>query len=467
MKRFYYSYNGKTVWKTASEVTAAAGKDINHDDYLNRRFAVAALHELHKQAGDNANVHEEVPGLVGVLDDEDSGVRYWAMATIASLGSHAIFDYCETMANKLKDSDSGVRTYACIALGVVGHECDAAFDYIPDLQEAIEDSDPQVRIEATKALAEMIEAEDLDEVAQTLLTSLKDRRFPIFRASAAEALGELGDAGLLYLTDLINALNDKYACVREAASKSLGNLGIVAMKDACVKIASLAQSDPAAGVRTAASHSLEQLDLGEALEHEDAGFRAWAAERVSAAGPKIATLHLVKLGVLLEDEDPKVRYWSAWALSDVGEPALQYLDTLLGHAVTDPDPQARVGAMKACVKLDQGKAKEIRADITPTLKHKEVAFRISAAECLKALGADAISEGSAVNEILRDEDPGVRVAAVYAILNMGKQAVRVCGDNLGECSRTDEDHDVRKWSAFVLHEFGLGARYGAPARKGV
>jgi len=140
---------------------------------------------------------------------------------------------------------------------------------------------------------------------------------------------------------------------------------------------------------------------------------------------------------------------------------------LLDHAVTDTDPQARVSACKACVKLDQGKAKEIRADITPVLKHEEVAFRISAAQSLKALGADAISEAPGINEALLDEDAGVRLAAVLASLNMGKQAVRVCGQNLGECSRTDEDHDVRKWSAIVLHEFDLGPRYGAPARKGV
>jgi len=467
MKRFYYSYGGKTVWKTSAEVTAAASKDIHHADNINRRFAVAAMHELHRQAGDNANVHEEVPQLVDVLDDEDPGVRYWAMATIASLGANAVADSCEVIANKLKDTDPGVRTYACIALGVVGHECDAAFDYIPNLQEAIEDSDPRVRIEATKALTEMIEAEDLDEIAETLLTSLRERRYPIFRASSAEALGELGEAGLVHLADIIKVLDDDYAIVREAAAKALGNLGLEAMKDACVKLVSLAQSDPAATVKVAAAKSLKQMDLGQALEHEDASFRAWAAERAAASGPKVSTPLLEKLGKLLRDEDAKARYWSACALGDVGEAALENLETLLELAVSDPDPQPRVAATKACVKLDQGKTKEIRKDISPFLKHEEVAFRISAAECLKALGADALTEAPAVNEALLDEDPGVRMAAVYAILNMGKQAVRACGANLGECSRTDADHDVKKWSAFVLHEFGLGPRYGAPERKGV
>jgi len=128
----------------------------------------------------------------------------------------------------------------------------------------------------------------------------------------------LGEAGLPYVKDLCEALNDRYDIVREAAAKALGNLGIAAMKDASVKLASVAQSDPVASVKNAAARSLQQMNLGEALEHEDASFRAWAAERIADAGPKVATPLLSTLGALLKDEDPKVRYWSAWALSDIG-----------------------------------------------------------------------------------------------------------------------------------------------------
>lgn len=467
MKRFYFLYDGKGVWKTSSEVTAAAGKDLKHADYLNRRFAAAAMHELHKQTGEAAQVKTELEGLVELLEDDDSGVRYWAMATIASLPSKAVADYCEAMAGKLKDKDAGVRTYAAIGLAGVGHVCDAAFDYIPDLVDALEDSDPQVRIEATKAIAEMVEAEDLDETAAAHLTSLKDRRFPIFRASAAESMGALGEAGLPFVADLKNALNDTYPRVREAAAKALGQLGLEAMKDTCVELANIAQNDPEMYVRTAASIALDQMNLSEALDHEASSYRAWAAEMLVNKGHKYSAPLRDQLGELLKDADGKVRYWCAEALGDVPEAASDYLPALLLGAVNDADPDARVTATKACVKLNQGEAKKIGPDITPTLTHEDPAFRRSAARCLGALGADALPQAPALNERLVDEDPEVRLATVRAIQNMGKQAARACGPNLGECSRTDTDHDVRKWSAYLLHELGLAARYGAPDRKGV
>jgi len=389
------------------------------------------------------------------------------MATLASLECDTICEYCQPIADSLKDTDPGVRQYAAIGLAIVGAECDAAFDYIPNLMESLEDSDPQVRIEAVKALTEMIEAEDLEEIAETLLTSLKDRRYPMFRASAAEGLGELGEAGLPHVAALRDALNDKYPEVREAAAKALGNLGIEAMEEACVPVASLAQSDPSAAVKSASADALSQMDLGEALEHEEASYRAWAAEIITQRGTKTSVPLVDKLGELLNDEDAKVRYWCAWALGDIGEVAMPHLPTLLVAAVEDADPDARVAATKACVKLDQAASKKIAADISPSLKHEDAAFRRSAAQCLGALGADAVPEAPGLNEALTDEDVGVRVAAVHAIKNAGKQAARACGASLGECSRKDSDSEVRKWSAFILHEFGLAARYGAPARKGI
>jgi len=516
MKRFYFSYDGKSVWKTSSEVTAAASINLKNEDLVQRRFAVAAMHELNHQTGEAALVHSEVPGLLELLEDEDAGVRYWSMATMASLQCNAIFDYMEQIADKLKDTDPGVRTYAAIAIGMVGAECDAAFDYIPNLQECLEDSDPQVRIEAVKAITEMIENEDLVEIGEVLVEQLKDRRFPIFRASAAEAIGYLGEAGLPYVEDLGTALSDKYPRVRQSAASALGMLGVEALeqatiekakeaaakaekeaadlaagikvkpkskfakkkpeeeqkaekKDQCIALCQMTKSDAEKQVRDACAVSLQQMNLGEALAHEDPSYRAWAAERIAAIGPKESAKIIEKLGECLHDEDAKVRYWCAWALGDLGEPAKAFFERMLEDAVNDPDPQARIANTKACVKLDQvgTKNSSLLKDIQPALQHEDWAIRKATADCISAMGADAVPAGPAINEALYDEHAGVRLSCILAINNMGKPAVRVCGKRLGECSNIDPDHDVKKLSAVVLHEFGLAARFGAPGPKDV
>lgn len=519
MKRFYFSYDGKSVWKTSSEVTAAASVNLKHEDLVQRRFAVAAMHELNHQTGAAALVHSEVPGLLELLEDEDPGVRYWSMATMATLECNAIFDYMEQIADKLKDTDPGVRTYAAIAIGMVGAECDAAFDYIPNLQECLEDSDPQVRIEAVKAITEMIENEDLVEIGDALQFQLKDRRFPIFRASAAEAIGYLGEAGLPYVEDLGVALTDKYPRVRQSAASALGMLGIEAMeaatiekvkeaaakaekeaadaeagikpkskfktakqkkeeeenqvpepKDQCIALCQMTKDDPEKPVRDACATALQKMNLGEALAHEDPIYRAWAAERVATIGTKESSKIIEKLGECLHDEDAKVRYWCAWALGDLGEPAKElFFERMLEDAVNDPDPQARIANTKACVKLSQTETAKssLLTDIQPALQHEDWAIRKATAECISAMGADAVPAGPAINEALYDEHAGVRLACVLAINNMGKPAVRVCGKRLGECSNIDPDHDVKKLSAVVLHEFGLAARFGAPGPKDV
>jgi len=467
MKRFNFLYNGKEVWKTSLQVTEAAAKDLKHEDYIQRRFAIAAMHELHKQVGEAACVTKQAGAIVELMEDEDIGVRYWTMATLASLGSQSIFDHTEQIAAMLHDRDAGVRTYAAICLTVIGGACDAAFEYIPNLQECLEDPDPGVRVEATKALAEMIEAEDLGEVAEKLVEALEDRRIPIFRASSAEALGALGEAGLPFVDKLAHALKDQYPFVRQAAAKALGDLGSEAMKDTCVPLAKLAISDPVLDVKVAAAEALKQMDLAEALEHADPSFRGWACERVATLGVKVSTPLLDKLGELLQDDDAKVRYWSAWALGDIGAPALKFLPLLIEASPNDPDPETRVSATKACVKLNQDAAKTVAPDVAKSLVHEEALFRESAAKSIGALGQDAMPQARGLDQSLKDEDAAVRLAAVRAILNMGKPAVRICGASLGECSRTDKEFDVRKLSAFVLHEFGLAAKYGAPDRKGV
>merc|ERR1712232_399726 len=112
-------------------------------------------------------------------------------------------------------------------------ETENAVTYMDDYIAALKDTDPQVRIETTKLLVALLEDAELAQTAETHVEALRDRRQPIFRASAAEALGLLGAAGLPYVPDLVIALKDKYAKVRAAGAKALGSLGVEALQQTC------------------------------------------------------------------------------------------------------------------------------------------------------------------------------------------------------------------------------------------
>lgn len=473
MKRFYFSYAGKGtvspgVWKTASEVVKEAGKDLKLEDHLDRRFAVAALHQL----GEHASSQVDALGLA--TGDEDPGVRYWATATVANLGTkfgYDVIDQHEKLAERLKDSDCGVRCYAAIAIAFIGSvQSESVLPYSDDLMGLLEDSDPQVRIEATKALAEILEDDGLEEIATILMKSLKKKKDkkkeePIFKASSAEALGYVGAAGLPFVKDLKRAMKDDYAMVRKAAAQAIGCLGIEAMKEGCVDISKLADSDPDAAVRAAAERSLAQMDLAEALDHSDKIFRAWAVARLAGKGPKATKPLLDKLGELLSDKYSKVRERAAYALGDLGHASDEFVPKLLKIALNDKDPETRVTALKAAVKIDQNGAKAIAPDIPKSLKHEKVAVRKSAVQCLSALGIDAIAQAVDINEALLDEDIDVRIEAAKCIKNMGKPACRVAGANLGDRALNDEDATVRRMCASVLYEFYLATKFGLPRDK--
>jgi HEAT repeat protein len=501
MKRFYFHYAGRYEWKTADQVVEAASIDIKKEekrllkevpstkqefaaclgeddglkrwekakvvqDYVDRRFAAAALCQL----SSNPAAQSATADVAAALADEDAGVRYWAAHALIGLGSvegSDLSEHHEVVATAMKDKDPGVRCAAAIALAMIAEEeTENVIKHMEDIVAALKDSDPQVRIETTRLLVALLEDEELAETATTHVEALRDRRQPIFRASAAEALGLLGGAGLPYVPDLITALQDNYAKVRAAAAKALGCLGVEALKQTCPMLVGLVNSDMDVDVRNAAAEALTMVDLNEALHHADAEFRAWATDRALALGTRELKLHIARFGEMLKDHSGKVRCRVAQALGAVGDSAKDYVQGLLENALEDADAESRVAATKALVKVDPRSLREsgCTGPIAAFLKHDNVAYRKSAAECLGAIGSDAKQEAVLMDEALCDEDASVRLAVARALFNMGKFAVKTCGVNLGKAAKTDKDSDVRKSAAFALYEFNLGVRFGLPPK---
>lgn len=468
MKRFEFHYVGKKVWKTADEVVAAASQDLKKEDYLDRRFAIAALCQLSSHPA----AQTATADVALALSDEDVGVRYWAANTLIGLSNAEGSDitaHHKVVATAFKDKDPGVRCYAAVAMvRIAAVETESAVPYMKDFVAALKDSDPQVRIEATKLLVEILDVEDLAETAASHVEALKDRRQPMFRASAAEALGLLGGAGLPHIPELIIALEDKYAKVRAAAAKALGCLGIEALRQTSPLLVGLVNSDMDADVRNAAAQALDMVDLAEGLQHNDPELRAWAAERAVSSGGKVLQLHITRFGEMLKDTYGKVRSRVATALGDLGDLAREYVPDLLENALADPDGDSRVAATKALVKIEPRALRESDPPSYETmstfLKHDDAVIRKSAAECLGAMGSDAKSEGISLDAALCDEDASVRLAVVKALFNMGKSGVRTAGVNLGKAAKTDTCFDVRKMAAFALYEFNLAIRFGLPPK---
>jgi HEAT repeat protein len=169
MKRFEFSYCGKTVWKTPDQVVSAASEDLKKEDYIDRRFAIAALSQLSTLPAAQAAAAE----IALALADTDAGVRYWAAVALNGLGSGMVHHHAEVAA-ALKDQDSGVRCYAAAAMVKIGEESDYGKEYFDDLVEATSDSDPQVRIEATRALVAVAREDELEDVAASHVTALQE-----------------------------------------------------------------------------------------------------------------------------------------------------------------------------------------------------------------------------------------------------------------------------------------------------
>jgi HEAT repeat protein len=98
-----------------------------------------------------AKRHKElVPALIKALKDVEPRVRDGATTALANLGSDAVADLIDALADK----DKAVRTRAAMVLGQMGS---AGRSAIPALIKALEDDDADVRGYAVRALAAVVD----------------------------------------------------------------------------------------------------------------------------------------------------------------------------------------------------------------------------------------------------------------------------------------------------------------------
>src|SRR6266540_6168141 len=82
-----------------------------------------------------------VPALLGHLQDQDPGIRYWAAKELGQKGPQAR-EAVPALVEALKDEDKNVRAGVTYALAGIGPDAKPA---VPALKDALKDPDEKVR----------------------------------------------------------------------------------------------------------------------------------------------------------------------------------------------------------------------------------------------------------------------------------------------------------------------------------
>jgi HEAT repeat protein len=301
-----------------------------------------------------------------------------------------------------------------------------------------------------------------------LTTALRDADAEV-RASAAQALGSLGDPRAVEA--LLQALrSDADAGVRKMAAWALGEIESPA---AVGGLSQALRSDDSAEVRATAAWALGEIESAEAVEALGAGLRDSSVEvrrnAVWALGQIESAEAVEWLIPALQDADVEIRRKATWALGEIESPAAV---PGLSAAMRDSDAEVRgtaawaLGEIQSPAAIDALRVGMTDSNVEVRRKSAWAMGEIQDARAVPALTAalgDAdhetrktavwalgeIQDTSAIpalRPLLHDPDGEVRKTAIWALLEMDDPAVY---DVLVELLQ-DEDPEVRKQAAQAL-----------------
>ncbi|BAZ67824.1 PBS lyase HEAT-like repeat protein [Fischerella sp. NIES-4106] len=355
---------------------------------------------------------------------------------------------------------------------------------INGIVSALDDGHEQVKGYALQQIGKykLQDIKKTEDIAQKAANILKDEKIDAsVRASAASALGNLGEAGAKYAPDILNFLKDQKedAQVRASAAYALGNLGEAGAKYAPDILNFLKDEKVNADVRGNAASALENLKEAEAKyvpdilnflkdQKEDAQVRAsvaYALGKLGEAGAKYAP----DLANILKDQkaDVQVRASVAYALGKLGEAGAKYAPDL-ANILKDQkaDVQVRASVAYALGKLGEAGAK-YALDLANILKDQkaDVLVRCEAARALGNLEQAAKYAPDILN-FLKDQKVNTIVCdqATSALGNLGEDGAQYAPDILDFLKDQKVDAQVRASAAYeALTNLGqAGATKYAP-----
>lgn len=159
--------------------------------------------------------HLHVDSLVEQCQSGDASAQIHAMHDLADTGAQQAVPAILLLLKSSEDED--VRTTAAYVLGKLG--ADHVDQVGPVLAARLSDVDESVRNQAAESLSQL----RYQPARAALESMLLGDEYWVARASAAEALGALGDAQAV--PALLKALTDEYYPVRSYAAYAIGRLG--------------------------------------------------------------------------------------------------------------------------------------------------------------------------------------------------------------------------------------------------
>ena len=445
---------GDRSWR----VRRAAADGLAHErDDAAIDALVAAVRERHRDpavlnAALTALVHTEhdvVPRLAPLTEDEDADVRTYAALALGLLGDSRGVARLVAM---LGDENANVRFHAVEALGRIGSR-EAALP----VAAVAESRDFSVAFGALDALAHIGEP----SVAPRLVPLLDD---PLLQVAAAEALGALGGAEatapLARLLDMADApvealasalatlderhggVGDGGVLVPEVTRRAVAATGTRALVDA---LHNAGESERPAIARVLGWLDGDGIDevLAESLKHPATctiASDALVSRGARAVGPLLAMLDSAQEEDASDDTDQRARRAAAAVLGRLG--AASAVPALV--ALLDDVPEVAVVAAGALGHIGDRRAFE---PLVAKLDHAHAALRQVAVSALNSLGHPEL--GARLPALLRDPSPRVREAAAKVAGYLGDPAL--LDAMLALCA--DDDEVVRRSAVEQLVRF--------------
>lgn len=416
-----------------------AQRGLNSDSAQRRLEAVQRIRALKDP--------DAIEVLVEALRDDEAAVRAEVVSALGDIESRAVI---KPLVAALRDHSDAVQELAAQALKKVG---DASV--VDPLVGVLLRGTPGVQYHAAQTLRALnwsprtmgeqipfyVACGDFKRVtmfgsaAISALTAVLRGGSYERRIAAAQALAEVGETGVL--KPLLGALKDPEPLVRSAAANGLARLGD---QQATHGLISLLR-DRERNVRVAVVSALGQLGDTQAVKALQAlvndrewEVRAALAEALGRLGDKSA---LPAVMGLLHDRDQEVRQNAADAAGRVGDETV--IESLV-LAMVDEHMGVRQAAARALSLLDpywerNPKARALIPQLQEAMRHYNSGVQFAASGLLRRLTGKTGSELAAtpgtelfgrtgnqafdvLQNLLRDSDDEVRLAAVEALVRM-------------------------------------------------
>jgi HEAT repeat protein len=349
-----------------------------------------------------------VSRLRAALGDRDSDLQLESARALAALGARST-DAVAELRLAARSSSRPVRRAALGALVRLGKPA------VPALVELLADEDHLVRRQALLALRDL--GPEAAAAVPALQTALADPTVAL-RSLAVDALAAIGPPAVPALAAALSQEGD----VRRCAALALARIGRPAT--AASKALADALRDPSPEVRPAVLGALAALgpDALPAvpalvkLFDQEAASRGQVLSALVRIGPE-ARIALAVCSKALADNRAAVRLQALAELASLGAKAKPVTEKIVGR-LKDDHLEVRRAAALTLILL--GEAKPVLAAAEEGVKSASAGQRETALWMAGALGVAAKGLLPLVRERGRDENPAVRLMAVWALAEIDR-----------------------------------------------